>query len=535
MKNNQLPVLLLLFALALGCDRTVVEPVPKTTPNTGSPPSETSHSTGVQDPAQSSSKDALVVATEAEQWISEQRLPWDAWYLQYLGGNRVGYYHVNVQRGDKLNRIRRKSVFEASENGKTTQFRIELESLEYPNGKLASFTERTLTDEGFREISGQLIGNRMNLTRESKEKVEKTRLNWISGTWGVLDIQSILLAHPMRPGEKRAGKVFVPSLGEILSVELTAAAPEATPLPDGTTRELVPVATWMTRGESVHRSQNWINDRGEILKSVTLDGTVASTFRVSQEVAARVAGEYQLKAQLTASGEYSGNPTTPDSRSATYIVNGSRIHLYAMWSKTVRQTVRSVNALTTEVTIHREASEAFSEIPQDTPSEDHLATSELVQAKDPALSAFAAKLLNHSEPLSPREIAERLTQGVFESTRKLPLSEQIAGALETHRRRQGDAIAHAILLTALLRNQGIPARVAGGIQVDASNSRTRFYMWTEAWVDQRWLSLDAMSGQETGLDCIKMSDTPMNDANPYEYVLPIVDQLQQIKMELKTE
>lgn len=75
------------------------------------------------------------------------------------------------------------------------------------------------------------------------------------------------------------------------------------------------------------------------------------------------------------------------------------------------------------------------------------------------------------------------------------LSVGYASALEVATTRQGDCTEHALLLAALARAQGIPARVATGLAyVPSFGQREAVFVphaWTEAYVDGRWQGYDA--------------------------------------------
>ncbi|HOX43918.1 MAG TPA: transglutaminase-like domain-containing protein [Myxococcota bacterium] len=68
-----------------------------------------------------------------------------------------------------------------------------------------------------------------------------------------------------------------------------------------------------------------------------------------------------------------------------------------------------------------------------------------------------------------------------------------ASALDTLRRKQGDCSEMALLLTALARAAGIPARPVYGLAV--SDGALISHMWTEVWVGE-WRPLDAALGAE---------------------------------------
>ncbi|SEI48196.1 transglutaminase-like domain-containing protein [Frateuria terrea] len=70
-----------------------------------------------------------------------------------------------------------------------------------------------------------------------------------------------------------------------------------------------------------------------------------------------------------------------------------------------------------------------------------------------------------------------------------------ASALEVLRSREGDCTEYAVLLAAMARAQGIPARVVSGmVYVDRFGGASRLFIpheWVQAWVDGRWQSFDS--------------------------------------------
>lgn len=91
------------------------------------------------------------------------------------------------------------------------------------------------------------------------------------------------------------------------------------------------------------------------------------------------------------------------------------------------------------------------------------------------------------------------------------LSVGYASALEVATTRQGDCTEHALLLTALARASGIPARVATGIAyVPHFSGRDHVFVphaWTEAYVDGRWQGFDAALARfDTGHIALAVGD-----------------------------
>jgi hypothetical protein len=121
-------------------------------------------------------------------------------------------------------------------------------------------------------------------------------------------------------------------------------------------------------------------------------------------------------------------------------------------------------------------------------------------AKLPGLgrrSARRAVLRMLGEPHSRMlPLADALRAAVFRHLSRKNLASGFATASECVRSRAGDCTEHAVLLCALLRTQGIPARVASGLLYVAESGAVRnsygWHMWTQAIIDGKWIDFDAV-------------------------------------------
>lgn len=91
--------------------------------------------------------------------------------------------------------------------------------------------------------------------------------------------------------------------------------------------------------------------------------------------------------------------------------------------------------------------------------------------------------------------AEAMRRFVRRYIRQADLSVGFASAGEVARARRGDCTEHGVLLAAMCQADGIPARAASGL-VYVSNfvghrSVFGYHMWTQVWLDGRWVDLDA--------------------------------------------
>ncbi len=127
------------------------------------------------------------------------------------------------------------------------------------------------------------------------------------------------------------------------------------------------------------------------------------------------------------------------------------------------------------------------------PDEADLQPTRWLQSDDPAIRALARDAVGWRR--DPARQMARLERRVREHITSKSLRVGYASALETLQRREGDCTEHAVLLAALARSVGIPARVATGIAYTPSLGERRHvfvpHAWVFAWIDGRWQGYDA--------------------------------------------
>jgi transglutaminase-like putative cysteine protease len=127
------------------------------------------------------------------------------------------------------------------------------------------------------------------------------------------------------------------------------------------------------------------------------------------------------------------------------------------------------------------------------PQPADIAPNRWLQADDAGVVALARQATRGAP--NERAKAEMLEREVrnFIATKSLRVG--YASASEIVKNREGDCTEHAVLLAALLRASGIPARVATGIAYAPAYAGKRDvfvpHAWVHAWVDGAWRGYDA--------------------------------------------
>jgi hypothetical protein len=127
------------------------------------------------------------------------------------------------------------------------------------------------------------------------------------------------------------------------------------------------------------------------------------------------------------------------------------------------------------------------------PDANDLAATRWLQADAAELRALARRSVGRSR--DPAVQMQRLERSVRRHIRHRSLRIGYASALEAYHLREGDCTEHAVLLAALARSAGIPARVATGLAYSPRlGEREHVFVphaWVYAWVDGRWRGYDA--------------------------------------------
>ncbi len=484
------------------------------------------------------SSQPLVLESGGKAWVEGAELPLEAWYSLYLNQNCVGVSYLAVKppeiQGSNLLRLVNRDIIEVhSEAGHSQRSERYVESLERPSGQLLSFTETLSTDEATTETNADVRAEVLTLTTTVEGKAVTTNLPVPTGAWGPLGTLALLRQVAKLPEQPYQAQFFARQLNKFVKVNLIRSQPELITLPGGVVEELSPVEMVLSNGELEVRSKNWISPAGELVKSVGQSGF--TMFQITQSAAELIEAEIKVSALLQATVPIDKPITAFDAPSITYKITAANRDPFTIFTSLVNQPVTSINARNAEVVVT-----AFNPLhlsPDDNlqaaPGIDCSQASTWIPFQAPAIQSLANELLGATtEPLEP---ATTLTLGVHQRLEQKILSRQFARPDQTVAAKAGDCTAHATLLVSLLRARGVPARVASGLNIVAAGQESQgvFHMWCEAWVGDRWLTLDPFWGTVgRQADHLKLLESPLGGENPYDAVLPVLQVIPQLTISL---
>jgi len=158
-----------------------------------------------------------------------------------------------------------------------------------------------------------------------------------------------------------------------------------------------------------------------------------------------------------------------------------------------------------------------------------LAPSLFVQSDDAEIIALAREAAGNGT--TPRERALRMRRWVYRYIRNKDFTIGFSSAKEAAIARRGDCTEHAVLLAALLRADGIPARVAVGLVY--FRGRFGYHMWTEAFLND-WTALDASMNEEiVDATHIKLAESTLTSGEETVGLIPMMNVVGSINLTIE--
>ena len=296
--------------------------------------------------------------------------------------------------------------------------------------------------------------------------------DWSPGISGPFAVEQSLLHKPLQPGEKRSLRAFLPALGEVATVNLTAGKHEPVKLLNGSV-ELLRIDAIVDLGKSGKLEETrWINRAGETLKTHSPAMNV-ETYRSTEAVA--LAKDDAPKPDLA------NSMLVPVARRIEHPQQTLRIRYRvrlkggdpaAVFVGGPSQRVESLDANTARITVYAVRpgrKDGNAAAPADPPTADDRDPNQWIQSAEPAIVAEARQVA--AEEKDPWKLSLALAAYVLREIRS-SYSQAFASAADVVKLREGDCTERALFLAALARARGIPARtVVGLIYVEPSSPR----------------------------------------------------------------
>lgn len=421
-------------------------------------------------------------------WTTEE----EHWYVLELNGQKAGWMAVLVESAPDRFRTTTETRLEIGRGAATTSVHTRTSFVETAAGRpvLMRSTQESSREPvesawAFGETDATLT------TRQAGRTLTKT-MPMPGGVW------LTPMAVDRYTAERRAAgateieyRMLTPESGLEPATVRSVRTGEATFDRDGRS---IPVTVWKTTTDIMPVATiEHISSDGHLVLAEMQAGIGTLTTRLSTKAKARdlVAGQGPELMMSTF--------VTPDrpienvhrSRTATYrlrVETGAMPDIPSAGAQRAEREGESVVVARLDCDDPQPATEA------ERADASFLARSSMIDPADPLIAKLTANTLRRVGD-DPMKRAEALRKRVLRHVSRKGLQTAFASASETAKTRAGDCSEHAVLLAAMLRADGIPARVATGlVYADAfAGNRDIFgwHMWTQALIDGKWIDLDA--------------------------------------------
>lgn len=494
--------------------------------------------TDVSDAQVSITNHELAVGNSDEIAVAEELESWD---VMQLAGKRIGYRRwrsVKSQRdGEAIYVTTSEEHLLFRRFGQTARISSKTKTVEEPNGDLLEFDfEMANPPNSSSRATGKVEGNSFKIEITTAGRTKKMEIPWRTGIKSPLFQERLFRTSP--PDEKlnSSTEVFFPELNKVGKVKTVGDRMVETKLFDGTAKKLLRIKSTISL-MPLMSIDGYVSPEGDILKTETnMIGQKMVVVRVSREEAIKkIVGE-----ELDLAIETLVKPDKPLVKSHRSKKSVYKIHLSTgdptkLLPGGSSQSLERIDANTTRLTV----------VSLDVPDyvakgksihREFLESNNFIQADDSNVIQHARKAASGS--ISAPRIAKSMESYVFKKLTKKNFSTAMATAAEVAKNLQGDCTEHSVLLAAMLRAKGIPSRVAVGLVYAEPLQAFAGHMWTEAWLGDKWIPLDATMGRG-GISAahIKLGDASFKDSGPAAAMVfvPLMNIIGNLKIELISE
>ena len=151
-----------------------------------------------------------------------------------------------------------------------------------------------------------------------------------------------------------------------------------------------------------------------------------------------------------------------------------------------------------------------------------------IQAEHPAIRSKANEVIDGET--NAWKSAEKLCRWVYKNIRDKNLKIGFGSALQTLESLEGDCTEHTVLMIAMARSVGIPARVCAGLVFQ----RDAFYyhFWPEVYVG-KWVAMEPTLGQiQADANHIQLAGSELESDSMLEFGEGVMRTLDQLEIEV---
>lgn len=482
---------------------------------------------------------ALVVGLAPARGDVAAAVGYERWYVIELQGKPAGWMH-EVQRTDDAGRVVTTSNMEFKLARLNTKMSVRMGSkfVETPAGEPVSMMSEqslglgTVQTEYVFGVDGVTVRSTQNgRTTEKREALPKEP--WLTPS----EMRAFIEARIRAGAETIEYVTLDPNTG------LQAVTQTHTVLGPSTVEAMgktVPSVKWSVKQSVMPgvESVEWVDERGVPIRSeIDLGGIKMTVLASEKEVALAEIAPPEIMAQTLVKPDRDiAHPRT--CMKATYLLSvpeGTMPKLPTAGG----QRVEMVDERTARVVV--DGVTAVPVIEGDSDDPDYARGTPTADAADPKVRALVMDAVKGlPEGASKMERAEAMRVFVHSFINEKSLGVGFATASEVAVTKEGDCSEHGVLLVAMLRADGIPARaVSGLIYVDQFMKERRvfgYHMWAQALLEvdgaMRWVDFDGVlpAGPRFDATHIAVATSDLSDDGVVNSMVPLTQVLGRLKI-----
>jgi hypothetical protein len=463
----------------------------------------------------------------------------EVWMGIYMQGVKVGYSHSKefdvVQDGKVFRKSIQESWMRVSRlGGNPVEISTTQESLYDAEGNPAETIIRTKLSQNETVIKAEVKPDRIVFT--AGDKITKELPYAEEFDFGV-PLDKIIEADGLRAGKNYTFKILEPLTQSLIDISFEVLEEESL-LVLGERITLWHIRTKMTEIFPIVLDE-WIDGEGEMWKSVSDAGFLHTTsIRMPKEKALEMSDQ-NLDIAFSVLIESNVKFASPQEiQEVTYKVSGipiakikdlpfdgeSQILLDIKEDHAVIQTRSRVFAEERGIPLPVEGEE-FAE---------YLVSTPFCQSENSEIKKVAKDIIGNEQNswVASKKIAEWVSREIDPN-----YDVGFASAKEILENRQGDCSEFTVLMVALCRSVGIPARAAVGVMY--GQGIFAYHMWPEVYVgewialDAKWLAVDKQSGEYyTDATHIKLGDSALDEGIFQEMGQAMSEVIGKLKLEV---
>lgn len=396
----------------------------------------------------------------------------ESWMSIWQSDRKIGYSHRRLTAFKTGYRLTERTVLRINTMGLVQDLDLKTDADLNSDMSLSAFSATATSDRFSFAARGEVTGGMLHVTmKNSRLDIPMKRPLYLTG-----DIWAAATAVATSPGATVDIPVFDPVSLSNLTVSVIFLGSEDIRIGDGSLRSARKFTT--TFSGAVETA--WIDDDGSVLKE---EGPLGITLRKDTRENALETETSSGSEDLTLAASIPAGRTLTDPGALTRLdlkVEGAPSALLLDGG---RQSFSGG--------ILRIVREPLPDPPSISPGTEtgFLTPTPFIQSDHPEIVAAAkAAVASADRPLSK---AKNLVRWVHDNLEKRPVL-SVPNALDTLRERAGDCNEHAVLLAALARAAGIPARVEAGLVY--MNGRFYYHAWDSLYLGE-WITADALMNQ----------------------------------------